>query len=101
MTRQFWIVVTLLAIATLCNGYKLLVVFPMPSKSHFNLGSALARGLANAGHDVTLLSPYDDNYVPTNGTYRPIVLNEIYENYTSKFHKLVFQRFKLNFYFRI
>ncbi|XP_019879360.2 UDP-glycosyltransferase UGT5-like isoform X3 [Aethina tumida] len=53
----------------------------MASRSHFNLGSALARGLANAGHDVTLLSPYDDNYVPTNGTYRPVVLNEILEKF--------------------
>lgn len=85
MTRQSWIVLTLLAVTTFCNGYKLLVVFPMASRSHFNLGSALARGLANAGHDVTLLSPYDDNYVPTNGTYRPVVLNEILEKFNGKF----------------
>lgn len=85
MTKTLGIVLTLLAVASLCSGYKLLLVFPVPSRSHFNLGSALARGLANAGHDVTLLSPYDDKYVPTNGSYRPIELNEIAEEYNSKY----------------
>ncbi|XP_049824005.1 UDP-glycosyltransferase UGT5 [Aethina tumida] len=79
--RTFKTLLTLLGISSLCNGYKILLVFPVPSRSHFNLGSALARGLANAGHDVTLLSPYDDDYVPTNGSYRPVVLSEVLEKY--------------------
>ncbi|XP_019870617.2 UDP-glycosyltransferase UGT5-like [Aethina tumida] len=84
MTQTFSVVLTLLAIVSLCNGYKLLLVFPVLSRSHFNLGSALARGLANAGHDVTLISPYDDDYVPTNGTYRSIALNELLEKYNNQ-----------------
>lgn len=88
MLHTFGIVFTLLAITVLCHGYKLLVVFPMPSKSHFNLGTALARGFANAGHEVTFLSPYEDNYVPTNGTYRSLVLNEVLEKHSSKYCNL-------------
>lgn len=88
MLHTFGIVFTLLAITVLCHGYKLLVVFPMPSKSHFNLGTALARGFANAGHEVTFLSPYEDNYVPANGTYRSLVLNEVLEKHSSKYCNL-------------
>lgn len=90
MTHTYEIVLTLLAVATLCNGYKLLVVFPAPSRSNFNLGSALGRGLADAGHDVTILMPYEDKYVPTNGTYRSIVLEEIFEKHISKYLNLIF-----------
>ncbi|XP_049824007.1 UDP-glycosyltransferase UGT5 isoform X2 [Aethina tumida] len=81
MIRIFEILTALVAITTLSNGYKLMVVFPIPSRSHFNLGLPLARGLADAGHDVTFLSPYENNYTPKNGTFRPIVLNEILEGY--------------------
>lgn len=83
--RTFNTLLTLLGISSLCNGYKILLVFPVPSRSHFNLGSALARGLANAGHDATLLSPYDDDYVPTNGSYRPVALSEVLEKYNGKY----------------
>lgn len=40
------------------SSYKILGVFPSMSKSHFIVGSALMRGLAEAGHEVTVLSPY-------------------------------------------
>ncbi|KAJ8928781.1 hypothetical protein NQ314_018639 [Rhamnusium bicolor] len=35
---------------------RILVVFPMPAPSHYILGNALARGLAEAGHDITMHS---------------------------------------------
>ncbi|XP_074039733.1 UDP-glycosyltransferase UGT5 [Leptinotarsa decemlineata] len=56
------------------NTYKILVMFPVPSPSHFILGSALARGLVNAGHDVTIVSPYKDKNPTENGKYSSIVL---------------------------
>nr|XP_023024207.1 UDP-glucuronosyltransferase 1-8-like [Leptinotarsa decemlineata] len=59
------------------NTYKILVVFPVPSPSHFILGSALARGLVNAGHDVTIVSPYKDKKPTENGKYSGIVLEEL------------------------
>ncbi|XP_055904143.1 UDP-glycosyltransferase UGT5-like [Eupeodes corollae] len=40
------------------NGYKILGVFPIASKSHFIFGEALMKGLAEKGHEVTVISPY-------------------------------------------
>lgn len=47
----------------LCNagysdGYKILGVFPTMAKSHYITGSALMKGLAAAGHEVTVISPF-------------------------------------------
>ncbi|XP_055848943.1 UDP-glycosyltransferase UGT5-like [Episyrphus balteatus] len=53
--------ICIVAAATLSNiadGYKILGVFPIASKSHFIIGDALMRGLAEKGHDVTVISPY-------------------------------------------
>lgn len=41
------------------NCAKILLVFPAVSKSHFLVGEALTLGLAEAGHNVTILSAYD------------------------------------------
>ncbi|XP_037904808.1 uncharacterized protein LOC119647761 [Hermetia illucens] len=40
------------------NGYKILGVFPTMAKSHFIVGSALMKGLAEKGHDVSVISPF-------------------------------------------
>lgn len=40
------------------NGLKVLIVFPMFSPSHYILGHGLAKGLLQAGHDVTIISPF-------------------------------------------
>lgn len=39
-------------------AYNYLVVLPTVARSHYNVGSALAKGLAAAGHQVTLVSPF-------------------------------------------
>ncbi|CAG9819910.1 unnamed protein product [Phaedon cochleariae] len=65
-------------------GYKILMVFPMPFFSHFRLGSTLADGLAEAGHDVTLVSPFEDKKVPGNGSLRNVVLSLINEFQSDK-----------------
>lgn len=39
------------------NGYNILGVFLLPAKSHFFVASALMQGLADAGHNVTMVSP--------------------------------------------
>lgn len=36
-----------------------MAVFPAVSKSHFAVGEALTVGLAKAGHQLTLVSPYE------------------------------------------
>lgn len=40
------------------NSYKILCVFPTPSKSHYYVGHALLKGLAKEGHEVTMISPF-------------------------------------------
>lgn len=46
----------------LCVGtnesYKILGIFHTSSKSHYIAGGALMKGLAEKGHDVTVISPF-------------------------------------------
>lgn len=44
----------LVTILSGCEAYKILVVFPMPSRSHGNLGDGIVRHLLKAGHEVSL-----------------------------------------------
>lgn len=41
-----------------CDAYKILVVFPIPGKSHGILGDAVIRHLLSAGHEVTYISGF-------------------------------------------
>lgn len=57
-------VITCLLIAVfLCNagsseGYKILGIFPTMAKSHYITGGALMKGLAAAGHEVSVISAF-------------------------------------------
>ncbi|KAL3267334.1 hypothetical protein HHI36_011465 [Cryptolaemus montrouzieri] len=55
---------------------KILAVFHMPSISHYRAGVSLVKILANAGHEVTLVSPIGEKNPPKN--YRDIILHGIY-----------------------
>lgn len=64
------------------SNYRILGVFPVPGRSHYFLGSRLMKGLALAGHDVTIIAPFKDNgiqHLPKNGSYREIVVEELDE----------------------
>lgn len=50
---------TIVWVAQFGQAARILSVFPAVSKSHFAVGEALSVGLARAGHQVTLISPYD------------------------------------------
>lgn len=39
------------------DSYKILTVLPTPFKSHWMIGSAIAKELAKVGHEVTFVSP--------------------------------------------
>jgi hypothetical protein len=41
------------------DGFKILGVFPTLWKSHWNVGASVLKHLANAGHDVTFVSPFE------------------------------------------
>ncbi|XP_028129750.1 UDP-glycosyltransferase UGT5-like [Diabrotica virgifera virgifera] len=60
------------------NGYNILFVFPMPAKSHFILGTAMAKQLVAAGHDITMVACFEEKSPPLGGTYTNVVLDDIY-----------------------
>ncbi|XP_059613453.1 UDP-glucosyltransferase 2-like [Phlebotomus argentipes] len=43
---------------TVVTGYNILGVFHTGGKSHYILGAALMKGLADAGHNVTIVAPF-------------------------------------------
>ena len=57
------------------DGARILAVFPIHSKSHFNVDSAVVKELANRGHEVTVVSPFpEENPLPN---YKDIVLKGV------------------------
>ncbi|KAG5880371.1 hypothetical protein JTB14_029497 [Gonioctena quinquepunctata] len=51
----------------------------MPAPSHSIINNALMSGLAEAGHDVTLISPFTEKNTPKNGSWREIILDGFME----------------------
>ncbi|XP_030745462.1 UDP-glucuronosyltransferase 2C1-like [Sitophilus oryzae] len=59
---------------------RILGVFPMSSGSHHILVYKLMKGLADAGHDITMVTPYEQENMPkTKGNYSEIILDEMRE----------------------
>lgn len=75
--RPNLIVFLLLTLCPLISPYDILVVSPAVSKSHFNVAEAITIGLSDAGHKVTLISPYD--YKPKNANIEPIQVTGLLE----------------------
>lgn len=53
---------------------RILGVFPVQGKSHYILARGLMRGLAEKGHDVTVINPFGEKNPPKNGSYTDILL---------------------------
>ncbi|XP_062549718.1 UDP-glucosyltransferase 2-like [Armigeres subalbatus] len=70
-------VAILLLLVTFSEGAKILGVLPMVATSHFNIGAGIMKTLANAGHDVTVISPFSLKNPPKN--YREILLTGLVE----------------------
>jgi hypothetical protein len=70
------IIFLLLSLFVSIDGLKVLGVIPFASKSHHNIGSSIVKSLANAGHDVTLMSGY-----PTKGekNFKDIITKSIFK----------------------
>lgn len=73
LLKVFW----LLCLCPLINPSNILVVSPVASKSHFIVGEAITIGLRDAGHDVTLISPFD--YKPKNSNIEHIHITGLFE----------------------
>ncbi|CAG9767341.1 unnamed protein product [Ceutorhynchus assimilis] len=72
----------LVATALSCTeSYKILGIFPMPGISHYILASKLMKGLSEAGHDITMVSPYALKDLPKNGTFTDVVLDGMADDY--------------------
>ncbi|XP_028153736.1 UDP-glycosyltransferase UGT5 [Diabrotica virgifera virgifera] len=59
------------------NPLKILGVFPYAGPSHYFLGNELLKGMAAAGHDVTMITVFEDKNPPKKGTYRQLILQEV------------------------
>lgn len=58
MGTHFLVFILLFVFIHIVNGYRILGVISVPSKSHYYVVHALLKGLAKEGHDVTLISPF-------------------------------------------
>ncbi|XP_031630557.1 UDP-glucuronosyltransferase 1-3-like isoform X2 [Contarinia nasturtii] len=68
---RFSLILTFLINST--HSLKILGLFPHPGLSHFHFFHPIMRGLADAGHDVTVLSHFPDKNAPPN--YKDLTLN--------------------------
>nr|AVT42225.1 UDP-glucuronosyltransferase 40AF2 [Lissorhoptrus oryzophilus] len=62
------------------EGAKILGVLSIPGGSHYILQSKLLKALAENGHDITFITPYEYKGKLQNGTWTNIVLNGL-DNY--------------------
>ncbi|CAH1381348.1 unnamed protein product [Tenebrio molitor] len=75
------VLVGLLFIFDGVHSARILGVFPGPIPSHYFLSNSLMKGLAEKGHDVTMISPFVDKIPPKNGSYTNIVLTGFAEEH--------------------
>lgn len=59
-----------------CHGLNILGVFMIPAQSHYFVGSSLMKGLADAGHNVTFITPIAAKKTPN---YEEVVLSGAFE----------------------
>ncbi|CAO1424243.1 unnamed protein product [Diamesa tonsa] len=77
-------IVAFCAWLTLANAYKILGVFPMQSKSHFAIGNSVMKSLVDAGHEVTIISPYPSKKPQPN--VRDISIAELLDDFQKDGH---------------
>lgn len=80
--KMLLILITILLL-TVSNTftYRILGVFPTTYHSHYKTGSALMKGLAAAGHDVSVISPFTQS--PPMPNYREITIHGAFEQMIS------------------
>lgn len=70
-------VIVSLTLLLQCNSYRILVIFPTGSYSHQRPQQAISKGLAAAGHHVTIISP--NTFETTNPNITQIDIKFTYE----------------------
>lgn len=62
MRVEIVVLFVLCVITSTVNSYNILGVLQSASKSHYNIGHAIMRTLAEDGHHVTVLTPFKEKY---------------------------------------
>lgn len=75
--RIVYLCFAICALLPVAFGYRILGVFPIPSKSHYYVGQALMQGLAEHGNDVTVISPFKEKKPIKN--YNEIFIENSYD----------------------
>ncbi|XP_055326702.1 UDP-glucosyltransferase 2-like [Sitodiplosis mosellana] len=80
--KVHYILMLMLAVSTnnVGNSLKILGLFPHPTMSHFNFFHPILRGLADAGHDVTVVSHFPDKNAPKNYIDMPLKTTKLLVN---------------------
>ncbi|XP_072387613.1 UDP-glycosyltransferase UGT5-like [Diabrotica undecimpunctata] len=76
MTAIFSLVLVFCSVSYV-SPLKVLGLFPYGAPSHYFLGNELLKGIAEAGHDVTIITVFEEKNPPKKGTYRQLVLKEV------------------------
>jgi glucuronosyltransferase len=79
MTKTLCFALIFLSAACSISGLKVLGVVPFGSTSHFKIGHSIVKTLANAGHDVTVISPYPQHNKIKN--YRDVDCSSVLEKF--------------------
>lgn len=77
------VLVLTLAVSTInmANSLKILGLFPHPGLSHFHFFHPILRGLADAGHDVTVVSHFPDTNSPDNYVDMPLTTTTLFKDF--------------------
>lgn len=66
VVASFLVSLFFISTITSTHSLKILGLFPNPAYSHFLVFNPIMRALSDAGHDVTVVSPFPDKDAPTN-----------------------------------
>lgn len=84
-TNFAFLVLILAIVVNNVQSAKILGIFPMSSRSHYILGSSLLKGLAEHGHEVTMISPFEEKNPPKNSVFKNVVLTGFVEDHDRKY----------------
>ncbi|KXJ82204.1 hypothetical protein RP20_CCG015146 [Aedes albopictus] len=89
MAARSAVAAILLLSVAFSEGAKILGVLPTGGKSHFYIGAGYMKALAEAGHDVTVISPFPLKNAPKN--YRDIELTGFLEQFEKDYEQNMFK----------
>lgn len=84
MHVTYYFLVTLISLLNHSNGARILGIFPMPGRSHYILADKLMTTLAEAGHHITMITPFPTKNIPKNASWEDILIDDLAEEYESK-----------------